>query len=94
MALRMLFYILQDYYGADADTTTSTTVTATVKWFYWQSSWHFYVGVVLAGMLGVPIGDWIHHQIDQSKFRLALAIILAGSGIVNIVKALGELQQI
>ena len=92
MALRMLYYVLQDYYGVDTD-STATTTTTTFKWFYWQSSWHLYVGVVLAGMLGVPIGDWVHHRIDQSKFRFALAIILAGSGIVNIVKALEELHQ-
>jgi len=56
MALRMLYYILQDYYRGGFDTDTTLTTTTIVKWFYWQSSWHLYVGVVLAGMLGVPIG--------------------------------------
>jgi uncharacterized membrane protein YfcA len=90
MVLRMGYYLFQDYqhdhaqqYGADSSTT---------KWFYWKSSWHLYVGIVVAGVLGVPIGDCIHHRMDQSNFRLALAIILAFSGVVNIVKAVEELQ--
>lgn len=89
MALRMLYYMLQDYFF----TESGAVHAATVKWFYWHSSWHLYVGVVLAGVLGVPIGDWVHHRIDQSKFRFALAVILAASGIVNMVKAIAELRQ-
>lgn len=84
MALRVSYYLLQDYQESAA---------TSIRWFYWGTSWHLYVGVIVAGIVGVPLGDWVHHRIDQSKFRLALAILLAASGVVNILKAISELQQ-
>jgi len=64
-----------------------------IPWFLGSSAWPLYVGIVVAGILGVPIGDWIHHRIDQTKFKLALGVLLLASGIVNIAKGVAELQQ-
>eukprot|EP00539_Tryblionella_compressa_P012342 CAMPEP_0178826984 /NCGR_PEP_ID=MMETSP0746-20121128/7026_1 /TAXON_ID=913974 /ORGANISM="Nitzschia punctata, Strain CCMP561" /LENGTH=338 /DNA_ID=CAMNT_0020488811 /DNA_START=1 /DNA_END=1017 /DNA_ORIENTATION=- len=84
MALRMGFYILQDLHIVDDNNSG--------KWFDWEYSWHLYFSIVVAGVLGVPIGDWVHHRIDQSRFRVALAVLLAFTGIVNILKAASELR--
>jgi len=90
MVLRILFYILDDLLR---HSTTSDNDDGTPPWFLsWSSSWQLYVGVVVAGILGVPIGDWIHHHyIDQNKFRIALAFLLTASGVVNIAKGLSEI---
>ena len=101
MALRVGYYLLQDYYHTTTSPSSSNLqekddpniiAISQPKWFYWESSWHLYLGVIIAGIIGVPIGDWIHHRLDTNKFRLALAILLVASGIVNIVKATSELK--
>lgn len=80
MLLRVSFYIIEDL-----------RASGTTRWFYWEQSFGLYVSVVVAGIFGVPIGDWIHHHIDQKKFRFVLALLLSASGLVNIVKGANEL---
>lgn len=96
MLLRMIFYSVSDirfytHYDYDDDDSPH-------PWFVWSSStssssssaWWLYGGVMVAGMIGVPIGDAIHQYIDPQKFQDLLGLLLAVTGIVNIIKGLAE----
>jgi len=86
MLIRIIVYLLEDYTSASKEEEEN-------HWFQWEKAWRLYIGVIVAGILGVPIGDYIHkHYIDQDKFRFALAILLAVSGILNIVKGCLEIH--
>ena len=91
MVLRISYYGVDDYRRRNNELEGSSV--AAVPWFLGSSAWPLYVGVVVAGILGVPIGDWIHHRIDQTKFKIVLGLLLAASGIVNIAKGVAELRQ-
>jgi uncharacterized membrane protein YfcA len=84
MVLRIAYYVLSDIVVNEDDNQP--------QWFY-RSEWPLYIGVILAGAIGVPIGDWIHNRLDQSTFQNVLALLLAATGIVNIWKGTSELLQ-
>ena len=99
MLLRMIFYSVSDirfYTHDDYDDDDSH------PWFVWSSStssssssaWWLYGGVIVAGMIGVPIGDAIHQYIDPQKFQDLLGLLLAVTGIVNIIKGLAEVMNL
>jgi len=103
MVLRIVFYISYDLYhhqhdndndndndNANNNNNDNDNDNTTPLWFLWSSSWRLYIGVIVAGIIGIPIGDWIHHYIDQNKFQFVLAILLAASGILNITKGISD----
>lgn len=42
--------------------------------------------------LGIAVGEWVHHRLDEKKFRVAVAVLLLGAGLTLLVSSAGELR--
>lgn len=75
VGIRIIYYTIEDLSGARGG----------IPWF--DSDYTvLYICVVVFGMLGVPIGDYVATKLDQKQFNLVVAILLLFSGLSNLIK--------
>mmetsp|Transcript_25152 Transcript_25152/g.33357 ORF Transcript_25152/g.33357 Transcript_25152/m.33357 type:complete len:409 (-) Transcript_25152:24-1250(-) len=72
--IRIVYYIIEDISGA-LDRT----------WFE-ARLWYLYVSVVVFGMMGVPVGQYVAERISGNQFKLVLCFMLLLSGLSNLIK--------
>merc|ERR1712113_744749 len=70
--IRVGYYIVEDLTGLR------------VAWFH-KDYLVLYICVVVFGVIGVPIGNYVGSRINQQQFKLILAVMLLFSGVSNLV---------
>jgi len=81
ISIRLVYYVVEDLSGQ-----------RDVPWFE-PELWYIYVCVVVFGILGVPVGDWVAQRINQKQFKLVIAFMLFLSGVSNLGKGVSEIVQ-
>ena len=72
--IRITYYIVEDLSGVRE-----------LSWFE-ARLWYLYLSVIICGLLGVPLGQYVAARINQHQFKLVIAFMLLLSGVSNIVK--------
>ena len=67
--VRIIYYLIEDVAG-----------TNSVVWFE-RDFWYLYVCIIIAGLLGVPLGSRLEAKINQTRYNsiIVAALIIAGS---------------
>jgi uncharacterized membrane protein YfcA len=49
-------------------------------------------GLLLLPLLaGIVAGEWIHHRLDERRFRVAVAVLLVAAGLTLLISSVREL---
>jgi uncharacterized membrane protein YfcA len=81
IVIRTCYYIIEDVSGARE-----------LSWFQ-SDLWYLYVCVIVCGVFGVPLGQFVANRIDQNQFNLVIAFMLFISGLSNIIKGSVQVAQ-
>lgn len=61
--VRIVYYIIEHF-----------TESNSVEWFD-LSVWYVYVCVIIAGLLGVPLGSWVEPKINQAQYNAIIQFL-------------------
>ncbi len=74
VTIRVVYYIIEDASGS-----------RTLPWFEGEL-WYLYLCLIIFGVLGVPIGQYVASRVSQNQFKLIIALMLLMSGVSNMIK--------
>ena len=80
--VRIVYYIIEHF-----------TESNSVEWFD-LSVWYVYVCVIIAGLLGVPLGSWVEPKINQAQYNAIIIIALIIAGLMGIINGSIDISQI
>ena len=76
VGIRIIYYIIEDTAGQERRDDPWFDPDYTV----------LYICVIVFGILGVPIGNYVATKLNQQQFKLFVAILLLFSGLSNLIK--------